>query len=203
MSSSFPPFFRVELTNILTRALGGNRTHNVIKLLARIGIDNIHDLAALPVKGNEDDLKTAINTLFHEGVMFPPDSSDETLDAYDRVNRVCCIETMVNPPSNASATVPIPCSALVPAGPAPSALTRPSYIRRSVFLGLAPQAAPSVALAPSAKRARPTISRSDDRADPFWVATQFAEGSSTLQLCRGGLVFVQWRAIVCPYSFGE
>ena len=41
----------------------------------------------------------------------------------------------------------------------------------------------SVRPAPTTKRSRPTISRPGDRADPFWVATESAEGSSTFKMC--------------------
>ena len=67
----------------------------------------------------------------------------------------------------------------------------PPYIRRAIFLAndptgsdvrtcAGPSPDPGV---PIPKRARPTISRSDARADPSWVATEFVDGPSNFRMC--------------------
>ena len=83
-----------------------------------------------------------------------------------------------------------PIAPILPANTGPPApIKKPSYVRRATYMASvrlhtpSPTPPPSdTGLSPVAKRARPTISRTDPRSGPFAVALSIAEGSPTLAL---------------------
>ena len=178
MATWIPSGFSPSFADVITRVIGDSGV-NLVKLLTRISIPNETDLAGLPLEQNKDDLRGVLRTLNFEANLSFPFDYEHILLQYDAVWKVCRYNAVKVEPSEAPVTPTV-----TVAGPP----GRPRYIRRSVFLAMRGGAqvdgvreeAPVVA----PKRAKPTISRSDERADPFSVATEFAERSNTFKLCK-------------------
>ena len=172
MASLPHPGLLGELSGITTRVLG-REPRNLTTLLTRIGIRDPMSLAELPLSQNKTELEQAIKGLTHEGALNNA-GLRTILEQYDRVFRVCVAEARI-PRSTRGPPKPTVATPRLAPG-------KPPYVRRSVFMAFAPERQPPAAAPEAPKRGRPAISRSDDRTGPFWVATKFAEGSSTFKM---------------------
>ena len=108
MMDSIHPCCNNDFVGLIARALGDNQELKLAKLLSWIGIFDMEGLAAFPLCGNKNDLKTFLRVLFNEGSLPIPASADAVLVAHGRVGRFCTVEASTpRPPPAPSRRLPL------------------------------------------------------------------------------------------------